>query len=303
MKAWQTLCIQDAYVLHRPMFRAAVVASAAHFAALGSLTSVRVPRPEARERMVELTIVDTPDPMPEKEVPLPGPTPTRTPTESPAPTPSPSPTPRPTPTPTPIGGIVAAADSSWSIGFRTLPPSLALSPSAIGSAPAPPRTVEPPPAPARPVSTTGGLVEALSDHDRDLGLGRGGPVVTAARDEAYRAPVPNESTATIRVLFDRDGRVVSADLVDATSGGGAWREVARAIVEALATRPLTLPASGKANGLAVTVRIVSKVRLPSGARPDSPVSAGAGGLIFDLSDIGAKPRRVISAHIVEERPR
>jgi hypothetical protein len=126
-------------------------------------------------------------------------------------------------------------------------------------------------------------------------------VVTAARDEAYRAPVPNESVATIRVLFDRDGQVVSAALVEASSGGDAWRQVADAISRALAGRPLTLPANSKTNGLMVLVRVESRVRLPSGARPDSPVSAGAGGLIFDLADIGAHPRRVMSARVLEER--
>jgi hypothetical protein len=68
-------------------------------------------------------------------------------------------------------------------------------------------------------------------------------------------------------------------------------------------RPLTLPANGKSNGLAVLIRIDAKVRLPSGARPDSPIGAAPGGMSFDLADIGARPRRVVSVRILEERPR
>jgi hypothetical protein len=162
------------------------------------------------------------------------------------------------------------------------------------------RAAEPAPR-ARTASTTGGVVEALAGSDRDLGLGRGGPVVSAARDEAYRAPVPNESNAKIRVVFDREGRVVSADLVEASSGGDAWREVARATARSLASRPLALPANARSNGLEVTVLLVSKVRLPSGAKPGQAVTLTPLGGIFDLADIGAHPRRVMPARILEER--
>jgi hypothetical protein len=33
------------------------------------------------------------------------------------------------------------------------------------------------------------------------------------------------------------------------------------------------------------------------------VTGAPGGIAFDVADIGAKPRRVMSAHIVEERAR
>ena len=155
---------------------------------------------------------------------------------------------------------------------------------------------------AEPQPKTRGARGRLSDHDRALGMGSGGPALAAAQDAA-RASTVDESTATIDIDADASGRVTSARVLNASSDTSTWNEVARAIVAALAGQTLRVPSG--ANGVVITVRIEVAMRLPSGARAGHGVALGCAegciGLTFDVADVAARPRRAVQGRILDER--
>ncbi|MBI5536761.1 MAG: hypothetical protein HY898_28835 [Deltaproteobacteria bacterium] len=155
-----------------------------------------------------------------------------------------------------------------------------------------------PPAP-RAASTSGGLREAMQEHDTAIGMGPGGPVVSAARTAAQ--PSTAMGVATFTVTCNAQGRVVSVRVADASRDMREWTLVADSMASSLRSAVFRVPAG--ANGLMIAVRIEASKRLPSGARAGpsvAPKGLGLGGE-FDLSDIGQKPQRVVSTAIVSER--
>jgi len=163
-----------------------------------------------------------------------------------------------------------------------------------GSGPTPPAAAS-----ARP--DIGGLRAALAAHDRQLGLGSGGPVVSAARIAAQSGTA--DGNATISIKTDASGKVLSVALLDSTTSSAAWAAVARDMAAHLRSSPLRIPRN--ANGVIVTVRLEAKVRMPSGALPGKngvPQLDGVGVAgQFDLADIGARPARTVHATIINEQ--
>ncbi len=160
-----------------------------------------------------------------------------------------------------------------------------------------------------PLSTTGGVSEGLSEHDMSLGLGSGGPVVSAAHAVPVEALVSIDGAGVFDVLTDPTGRVVSVNVANVTSDDLEWRQVARALMAKLAGRMLKVPRG--ARGVAVRVRVEVIARMPSGAKAGhalSPASTGGGteeryyGVRGDLSDIGASAVRTVHAREVFSRP-
>jgi len=155
----------------------------------------------------------------------------------------------------------------------------------------------------RPLSPTGGLQEALDDHDRAAGFGFGGPAASALRSAANNISAPRVGVATIEVVFDGIGKFTSARVLSATGDMGGWTRVAAEAQALLASSRVRVPMQSR--GMAVTLQVEARTQLPSGAAPGEstrvrPSGVGASGQ-FDLSDIGATPSRTVSVRITGER--
>ncbi|HKQ68218.1 MAG TPA: hypothetical protein VJT73_02715, partial [Polyangiaceae bacterium] len=129
-----------------------------------------------------------------------------------------------------------------------------------------------------PVSTTGGLAEALAVHDQEVGLGPAGAVLSAARDAAHSDVAPAISTANLSVTLLATGEAIVA-LTGATSHGEAWKQVATHMERALKKRPARI--AGEHAGLRIDLEIAAEERWPNGARVKSegPYLALSGGSI------------------------
>jgi hypothetical protein len=160
------------------------------------------------------------------------------------------------------------------------------------------------------------------ERDVSLGLGPDGPVLRALRDSTYSSLAPNKGKAVFLAVVDASGSVVDVRLVSTDGNDSAWHDARERAAKALLGQKLALRG---AKGAEIRVEVSSDVLLPSGSRPDkSPVqpalkpskivmpenapSGPAADTIaswtvatFDLSDIGAKPRRVVHARVVETR--
>lgn len=147
----------------------------------------------------------------------------------------------------------------------------------------------------------GMIRSALAEHDRELGFGSGGRITSAVRDANRVIADLREGAATMQVVTDATGHVVSVRLVDVTSNERGWTEAAEAVRSALGKSTLQVPSG--ARGVVVTVRIEVAMRLPSGARGSGVSSLingdGVGGTA-DLSDLGARPRAVAKTRVLSE---
>jgi hypothetical protein len=213
-------------------------------------------------------------------------------------------TPRPEATPV---EPETASSGSWS------------APIFVGGAPAPMDTRAPSsfftlpdrasaPAPTSHGSTTGGLAEGLAEHDASLGLGSGGPVVSATHAIPVEAIVSVDGVGVFDVETDASGRVVAVRLADVSSDDAEWRKVAQALMAQLAKTPLKVPSG--ARGVAVRLRVEVVARMPSGAKAGHSLAPYSGldgetahlGMRGDLSDIGASSVRTVHARVVASRP-
>lgn len=160
------------------------------------------------------------------------------------------------------------------------------------------------------------IATGLAQRDAQLGLGPEGPVITALTEAARSSLAPERGTATFQATVDSAGLVVSLRLVGSTGGTDGWNDARTRAAQALASKKLTL--RGAKNGATLTIVVESDVQLPSGstapvkpAYKDSYVTvpgavAGAPADTVatktlaegDLSDFGARPRRVVRARLV-----
>ena len=174
------------------------------------------------------------------------------------------------------------------------------------------------------VSTTGGLAEGLDAHDVAVGLGRGGPVITALENAAAGDAAPFEGAATFDFAIRSDGHV-SMSVLDATSSLEDWSRVGEATRKALDPKMVRVPPG--ARGWHVVVRVEAKVQYPNGLDPKllgTKLTASPTGLTFaaggkvcsvrltvgltlipitgscDPSNIGARPLRVVHGHVTNE---
>lgn len=150
----------------------------------------------------------------------------------------------------------------------------------------------------RPASTSGGLHEALDAHDRTLGLGYGGPVVSAFHSAAYHATAPHNGNARFEAIIDASGRVQSVQVLSVNGDRALWEAVANRVLALLRSKLLRVPPSG---GVAVVVDVRSRYQLPSGSKPGEAVQMQGAGAQFDVSDIGARPAHNVAVHVVLER--
>ena len=124
-----------------------------------------------------------------------------------------------------------------------------------------PETTAPCLAPA-PVSTTGGLAEALEAHDQATGLGPAGAVLSAAREAAHTDVAPQLGTATFAVTVLRTG-IVDVQLTGASSNVDGWQQVAASMAAAIKRKPPQI--HPPRNGVRIGIALEAEERWPSGA--------------------------------------
>jgi hypothetical protein len=120
-----------------------------------------------------------------------------------------------------------------------------------------------------PVSTTGGLAEALEAHDQEIGLGPEGPVISAAREAAHSDVAPALGTASFTITAMQNGDV-TVDLAAASSQADGWNKVGAIMAAAIKRKPPRVPASRR--GVRIGIELVAEERWPSGslARGEAP---------------------------------
>jgi hypothetical protein len=119
-----------------------------------------------------------------------------------------------------------------------------------------------PPAPSASLNRI--LRDGLAAHDRALGLGSAGPLVSAAHAAASPALAPDVGSATLEFECDAAGRVTTARVIAAATDVPAWSNVAREIVRLMAKRVVHLPSG--ARGLRAQLRITAERASPSGKK-------------------------------------
>jgi hypothetical protein len=113
-----------------------------------------------------------------------------------------------------------------------------------------------------PVSTTGGLTEALEAHDQAVGLGPAGAVLSAAREAAHSDVAPALGKATFSITVLRTG-MVEVRLVGASSNVDGWQKVAASMVESIRRKPPHI--SPPRNGTRIGIEVTAEERWPNGA--------------------------------------
>ena len=150
-----------------------------------------------------------------------------------------------------------AGDWSFSpLDFR-VDTKAALSPDIV--APSGPRGTESPS--PRTGSTTGGVAEALAEHDVAIGMGRGGAVLAAAEDVAQSSEAPLAGGATFEVVVGSDGHV-DTRVLGADGDTEAWEHVAASLTARVDPRRVRLPAG--ARRWRVVVRVDARVQFADG---------------------------------------
>ncbi len=119
---------------------------------------------------------------------------------------------------------------------------------------------------APPVSTTGGLQEGLEAHDRELGLGPSGRVLSALRAAAHATVAPEVGVARFNVTVNRTGTV---DVTVAAASGEVerWKEVAVRVANDLRSAPPRIPPPRE--GLKLVVELIAEETLPNGTKTKS----------------------------------
>jgi hypothetical protein len=172
-------------------------------------------------------------------------------------------------------------------------------------------------------STSGGINEALAQHDRAAGIDAGGAIATTAAEITRASIAPVRGEASLDVEIDAQGHVVRVRVTRATSDARAWDDVAAAIEAALRARPLRVPPLSR--GVAFAIDVASREALASGHDAEVQVAIngvtlpGSGakkpvklglliipgfiglGADIDPTDIAWKAQRVVTAQVVGVR--
>lgn len=189
--------------------------------------------------------------------------------------------------------VILTSESAWSIGTNDIHHGFALE--------APPKTTETtrpsrsgPPLPDAHQS----IMNALLDHDREVGMGAEGPVVNALETATYGGFAPVRGSAVFEVAIGRDGIVTSI-----RTQSPEWNDVAVAALENVKGKPAHVPHS--ANGISIKIEITSKEQLASGhAAPKGAIpkalSTASSILLLEPGDL-APPQRVVSGRVLAEQ--
>jgi len=113
-------------------------------------------------------------------------------------------------------------------------------------------------------STTGGLQEGLEAHDRALGLGPSGPVISALYNAAHASIAPETGVARFQVTVLDTGSV-EVRLSEASDRFEGWHAVASAAADALRRAPPRIP-TGR-SGMRLAIEIRAEETFPNGLKP------------------------------------
>ncbi|WP_437870312.1 hypothetical protein [Sorangium sp. So ce363] len=193
-----------------------------------------------------------------------------------------------------------------------------------------PRAAERPLAPVRPVPERSARSDAAKDGRQPvLVFPAAGVLASAVAEEVSSSAVPPDSESSFELTLDAKGRLVSVRFLEANTGNGDdFRRVAQAVLKRFSARALAMNGDFTA-GSRVTVHVTSRVVMPDGTshgiptptkkpgdgrsiiREDSlddrfrsPHLAPSPGVklpkltfLFDLANIGAQRRRVVSTRV------
>lgn len=112
-------------------------------------------------------------------------------------------------------------------------------------------------------STTGGLQEGLEEHDRTLGLGPHGRVLSALHQAAHTPAAPDVGVARFEVTVNRSG-AVEVTLASATDRNEQWRKVAAHIASDLRAKPPRIPPPRERAKF--VVELIAERTLPNGTK-------------------------------------
>ncbi|MDF2697462.1 MAG: hypothetical protein K0S65_5845 [Labilithrix sp.] len=139
------------------------------------------------------------------------------------------------------------------------------------------------------------MKDAMRAQDVAVGLGPEGPVLSALQDATYGGLAPDHGNAVFLAVVDASGTVVDLRLIASNGGEPGWSDTRERAMQALKGKKLSLRGGG---GAELRIAVVSDVRLPSGNTPGAPIRSGLTSGTFDVTDISAKPRRIVSARLV-----
>ena len=108
------------------------------------------------------------------------------------------------------------------------------------------------------------------------------------------ALAPDHGNAIFVAMVDDSGTVVDLRIISA-SGGDGWPDALERATKLLKGKKLNLRGGGAAE---LRIAVVSDIKLPSGNKPGSPLTPGFTSSSFDITDLSAKPRRVVKARLL-----
>lgn len=190
-----------------------------------------------------------------------------------------------------------ASGSSWSVSAFKSGPVAILPPTDYAAMPALSAAPRPEPVAPGQVSQTGGLRDALAAKDTALGLGRGGAAVSAAHQASNEAP--SSGRLVLSLTFDASGAATSVQIGDRSDPDPTWDSYARAVLALAKKKPARALPEG-AKGMVVTMSVESRMVLPSGSDPGSSTKVDGLSGSFDLGDVGAAPKKRVTARILKE---
>ncbi len=140
------------------------------------------------------------------------------------------------------------------------------------------------------------LKDELRKKDKKLGLDlpAAGTVASIFRAAVLASDTPSTARAAFAVQLGPGGAVKAVKFVSSTHGTQAqWEAIAASVKAALNAQKLALTGD-YAKGANISVNVQSKMQMPSGAKVDAGLELSLT-QTFDVSDIGARPKRVVSA--------
>ena len=139
------------------------------------------------------------------------------------------------------------------------------------------------------------MKDAMRAQDVAAGLGPEGPVLRALQDATYGGLAPEQGTAVFLAVVDASGSVLDLRLIASNGAEAGWSDTRERAMQALKGKKPSLRGGGAAE---LRIAVVSDVRLPSGNTPGAPVRPGLTSGMFDVTDMSAKPRRIVHARLV-----
>lgn len=115
------------------------------------------------------------------------------------------------------------------------------------------------------------LAQGVVARDRLRGIGSHGAIISALESSARTSALPTEGQALFLAVIDGGGRLRVLDVLETNGARDSWERLARTASAGLGARRFSVPSG--TNGLELTIRIVTRTQLPSGADPGLGVSA------------------------------